>query len=640
MLEDLSKQSGQQGITGEAVQKAMGLRSLFLAQRLLSALGGSSRRFETAEEFVTVAQNLMAGPVSAKIGFLFRLHDIDGDGIITRDDLERLVHIALAENDLRLPDQDADKLIDAVMTAADWNRDGKIGIAEFVQMMLAHPDLQRRLSDYGVSLLMPGRRARKMALLPGAGLGGWVRNGVVLAFWLCLYAGVNVFLFMAAVLKYQSAGASLPLQIARGCGACLNLNAALIVVPMLRHTFTWVRRSALGGIVPVDDALGVHRLLGEVVVVFGVLHSAAHVLNARVLNLAAVVPWVAGSRTVATGVALLGVLLLMWLFSRRFVRRTGRFELFHLTHLGYFPMVALLFVHGPHFWIWGTVPWSWYLLERLVRTRSRRAPSRIIAARALASDVTRLDFERPHGFTYAPGDYVFIRVPAVARHEWHPMTLTSAPENRKVLTVHIRGVGNWSSAVFNRVDARFKAGEETLVRIDGPYGSASRHIFDAPHAVAIAGGIGVTPFASILQSLLLGHGRPDSRLKKLRFVWLSRDQYSFEWFRDLLGDLEKQDPTGLLDIHIFMTGGRTDMAGGVLDVAQHLLHSRKEGDIVTGLRAHTRLGTPDFNELLESFYRAPNLPRPQVFFCGPTPLGRTVARSCRRLGLRFRHERF
>lgn len=40
------------------------------------------------------------------------------------------------------------------------------------------------------------------------------------------------------------------------------------------------------------------------------------------------------------------------------------------------------------------------------------------------------------------------------------------------------------------------------VFIDGPYGTPSQHIFDAEHAVLIASGIGITPFASILQSLM------------------------------------------------------------------------------------------------------------------------------------------
>ena len=39
--------------------------------------------------------------------------------------------------------------------------------------------------------------------------------------------------------------------------------------------------------------------------------------------------------------------------------------------------------------------------------------------------------------------------------------------------------------------------------IDGPYGTPSGDIFQAEHAVLIGAGIGVTPFASILQSIVL-----------------------------------------------------------------------------------------------------------------------------------------
>lgn len=45
------------------------------------------------------------------------------------------------------------------------------------------------------------------------------------------------------------------------------------------------------------------------------------------------------------------------------------------------------------------------------------------------------------------------------------------------------------------------------VSIDGPYGTPSQHIFDAEHAVLIASGIGITPFASILQSLMQRYRR-------------------------------------------------------------------------------------------------------------------------------------
>ena len=42
--------------------------------------------------------------------------------------------------------------------------------------------------------------------------------------------------------------------------------------------------------------------------------------------------------------------------------------------------------------------------------------------------VTHLVISRPDNFRYQPGDYVFIRIPDIAQHEWHPFTISSAPE--------------------------------------------------------------------------------------------------------------------------------------------------------------------------------------------------------------------
>jgi NADPH oxidase 5 len=641
VMERLDGQRGwAQGITASAVQNALNLRSLFLAERVLVALGGDGRRFETAQEFVAVAQRLMNGPISDKVAYLFRLHDIDGDGWVRRGELEQMIHIALAENDIRLPDAEIDRLVNSIMAAGDQDQDERLSIYDFAHLMAVHPELQVQLAEYGVSLLKPGKRARRMTLPPGSSLGGWVRNGFGLALWLGAYFAVNTFLFMDALLRYQATGATLALQIARGAGACLNFNAALIVIPMLRYTLTRIRRSRLGPFFPVDDAIEVHRLIGEMVVLLAVVHSAAHVANAQAFTLASTLSWARSSTAVATGFVLLFLCLVISLFSRRFVRRSGSFELFHLTHLAYVGIVGLLFVHGPNYWMWGTLPWVGYAIERLLRSRRRSAPSRVLAARKLPSGVIGLDFERPPNFDYWPGDYIFLCVPSLTRHEWHPFTLTSAPEDPRRLSVHIREAGNWSNAVYQNICDELEAGREPVVRVDGPYGSPSRHLFDTPHAVAIAGGIGVTPFASILQSLLLARGRPGSKLRKLHFVWLNKNQESFEWFRDLLGEIEARDPSGILEIHIFMTAGRSDMAGGVLDLAQHVMRSQRGGDIVTGLRAHTALGMPDFDKLLEGFYRTPHLPHPEVYFCGPEPLGRLVARSARRLRLRFRFERF
>merc|ERR1712002_954221 len=99
------------------------------------------------------------------------------------------------------------------------------------------------------------------------------------------------------------------------------------------------------------------------------------------------------------------------------------------------------------------------------------------------------------------------------------------------------------------------------VYIDGPFGSPSSNIYRAEHAVLVGTGIGITPFASILQSIMhrymkIKQSCPSCNykwtnnmeasmlnLKKVDFIWINRDQKSFEWFLNLLSMIEADQET-------------------------------------------------------------------------------------------------
>ena len=93
------------------------------------------------------------------------------------------------------------------------------------------------------------------------------------------------------------------------------------------------------------------------------------------------------------------------------------------------------------------------------------------------------------------------------------------------------------------------------IHVDGPFGAPASDIFRSEHAVLIGTGIGVTPFASILQSIMHRYWQMKREcpgcnlkwtedldnmlnLKKVDFFWINRDQKSFEWFVNLLSALE------------------------------------------------------------------------------------------------------
>ncbi len=642
-------------IDAAALQRALRLRSLYLAERLLFALDFGRRGFANAHEFGSAAEAVMAGGVEAKLGFLFRLHDHDGNGRLSREEFERMLHISLAENQLQLPEAVTTRMLDVVWARGDADGGGDLCFDEFAAMVAHRPELQAQLAQYGVALLCPGERARTASTpRPAPRREVWTRNTAVLAVFIVIYALVNVGLFGEAMWRYRQLGADPLVQIARGCGACLNFNGALVLVPMLRHTLGWVRRRPWGHLLPVDDSIEIHRLIGEVMLGLALVHTAAHGLNI-VLNLSPSAWWTWSG---ITGIALLWVFGMMWLFSRERVRRSGSFEFFHHVHKLYFVWLGLMLMHGPVFWAWVLLPGVGYGIERLVRAETRSQPAKLLGARILPSEVTRLDIARPRSFVYRPGDYVFLRIPAISRHEWHPFTLTSAPEDSHRLTVHVRSLGNWTGAVYDyfsppgtlpRAGSRRRRPlppdrqiEGLAVHIDGPYGTPSSDLLRCPHAVMIGAGIGVTPFASLLQSIWLRrqvHGHAEV-LRKIHFVWLSGDQHAFEWFTQLLSQLEADDHEGLFDIHIYFTGARADMAGGTLDLARAMLSDHTQSDVVTGLRARTHFGRPDFDALLAELRATPDLPPPEVFLCGPAPLARSVGKVCGQHGLRFRHERF
>ena len=68
--------------------------------------------------------------------------------------------------------------------------------------------------------------------------------------------------------------------------------------------------------------------------------------------------------------------------------------------------------------------------------------------------VTGLIIRKPDNFKYSPGDYVFIKIPAVAQFEWHPFTISSAPEEKDIFTLHIRGVGGWTNRLYDLISSK------------------------------------------------------------------------------------------------------------------------------------------------------------------------------------------
>ena len=124
------------------------------------------------------------------------------------------------------------------------------------------------------------------------------------------------------------------------------------------------------------------------------------------------------------------------------------FELFYVTHFTFGVAIVALLSRS----IAPTTGSGFSSVARAI-TRSRAALLSHAYSQhdhrrpRLPSSVTELAC-RPSGFEYRAGDFVFILIPALSGFEWHPFTASAVrPERRDVFTLHIRTLGDFTSAL-------------------------------------------------------------------------------------------------------------------------------------------------------------------------------------------------
>jgi len=232
-------------------------------------------------------------------------------------------------------------------------------------------------------------------------------------------------------------------------------------------------------------------------------------------------------------------------------------------------------------------------------------------------------------FTYRPGQYLFLNCPYIAKYEWHPFTISSAPEEDFV-SMHIRIVGDWTNDLWTLLNQNKKLGivqanlltapdGSPIFKIDGPYGAASEDVFSFKTVMLMGAGIGVTPFGSILKSIRykIAYGQQNI-LQKVYFYWISRDKNSFEWFNDVLAALENDNINNFLEINTYLTGQLSNQE------IKTIMYGESSQDQITGLQSPTYFGRPNFDEIFADKAMKHNGQTIGVFFCGPPQLSKAL----------------
>ncbi|KAF2242036.1 hypothetical protein BU26DRAFT_164117 [Trematosphaeria pertusa] len=482
-----------------------------------------------------------------------------------------------------------------------------------------------------------------------------------------LHVFVFVFGMMHYGLKDNSIGVraifGLTFPIARSAALTLHVDIAFILFPVCRNLISMARRTPLNTIIPFDKNITFHKLVGWSIVFFSWVHTIAHWRNlwvfAQVNNLG-LKGFIAANLLTGpgwTGYIMLIALMAMALTAAEKPRR-AQFERFWYTHHLFVIFFIFWSIHGAfcmikpdfapfcagigvfwEYWMYGGFAYLGERVAREIRGKHKTYISKVIQH---PSNVVEVQIKKEHTKTQA-GQYIFLCCPEVSIWQYHPFTLTSAPEE-DYISVHIRIVGDFTRSFAKALGCNLEkkaggekggkdSGEEVALRqilprvyIDGPFGSASEDVFKFEIAVLVGAGIGVTPFASILKSIWYRMNYPQgrTRLRKVYFFWICRDFGSFEWFRSLLLAIEAQDLEDHIEIHTYLTAKiKADDATNIM-----INDANAEQDAITGLRAPTNFGRPNWDMIFKSIRKIHAPAEAGVFFCGPKVLGSTLHIKC------------
>lgn len=151
----------------------------------------------------------------------------------------------------------------------------------------------------------------------------------------------------------------------------------------------------------------------------------------------------------------------------------------------------------------------------------------------IAEGTMAFHFAKPAGFTFKPGQAIelgLVEPPGTGSDDArHAFSLVSAPfENELVIATRMR------DSPYKQALKALPIG--SLALVDGPFGSLTLHNKRSRPATLMAGGIGITPFMSMVRQ-----AAQDQLLQQLTLIYSNRRPESAAFLAELQG-LEKRNP--------------------------------------------------------------------------------------------------
>lgn len=151
---------------------------------------------------------------------------------------------------------------------------------------------------------------------------------------------------------------------------------------------------------------------------------------------------------------------------------------------------------------------AWFYRAFLFKLFNKTVDYSVSSVNDLGHGITEIEMiPKEHSLQFSAGQFAFFRFEILNKREQHPFTISSHP-SKDALRITVKNLGDHTGQM-NEV----KVGEN--VSVEGPYGMFSTRFAKDKDQIWIAGGIGITPFLSLIK---------DIYPNKIHLIWCVNSQ--------------------------------------------------------------------------------------------------------------------
>ncbi|KAJ3021737.1 hypothetical protein HKX48_007906 [Thoreauomyces humboldtii] len=357
-------------------------------------------------------------------------------------------------------------------------------------------------------------------------------------------------------------------------GHPLNVFIGFVLLPVSRNSpiATFLR-------IPFDGALRVHRIMGNGMFAWTMVHFLSYIIKLSPKGGSAYSADLFGINSpfedLGDYMDLFGLLAAIsftigFLAALPWVRRR-HYNLFLFLHIFMLIMIVFAILHSDtnfYYCVPGVILW---VADLVLRFFARRRKTEMAIERVTKEETgfLRLDIQTSKFFKFKPGQYVFLNIPSISALEYHPFSIAastvSSPTSGQLsfLIAPSWRTSEWTSRIESRFvkDASAQLAEAAPIVVEGPFGHCGFDVMSVDVVACFVSGTGVAPAFGvacyIADQIALASESKKKPPKKVLIFWSTRAPHALH--SSFLVDLAKRFPEGMLEVHVFDTSSNKEV---------------------------------------------------------------------------------